>query len=50
MTGAFQIDADEAIVVDVSFANQPDVSGQYAYVELNARVPCWDYSPILNRQ
>lgn len=33
-TGAYQIDADEAIAVDVSFASQPDVSGQYAGIEL----------------
>ncbi|MBQ2280719.1 MAG: M42 family peptidase, partial [Ruminococcus sp.] len=49
MTGAFQIDADEAIVVDVSFANQPDVSGQYGNIELN-KGPMLGYSPILNRQ
>ena len=49
MTGAYQIDADEAIVVDVSFANQPDVSGQYGNIELN-KGPMIGYSPILNRQ
>lgn len=48
MTGAFKIDADEAIVVDVSFANQPDVSGQYASVEL-CEGPMLGYSPILNK-
>ncbi len=33
-TGAFAVEADEAIVVDVSFASQPDVSGQYGKIEL----------------
>ena len=49
MTGAFQIDADEAIVVDVSFANQPDVSGQYGSIELD-KGPMIGFSPILNRK
>ncbi len=34
VTGAYKIEADEAISVDVSFASQPDISGQYASVEL----------------
>lgn len=47
-TGAFKIEADEAIVVDVSFASQPDVSGQYSKIELeNGPMIC--ISPILNR-
>lgn len=48
LTGAYQIDADEAIVVDVSFSNQPDVSGQYGGVELN-RGPMLGFSPILSK-
>lgn len=47
-TGAYQIDADEAIAVDVSFASQPDVSGQYAGVEL-AKGPMICISPILSK-
>lgn len=33
-TGAYTVDADEAIAVDVSFASQPDISGQYSGIEL----------------
>ena len=33
-TGAYTVNADEAIAVDVSFASQPDVSGQYGKIEL----------------
>lgn len=33
-TGAFKIDADEAIAVDVSFASQPDISGQYSNISV----------------
>ncbi len=33
-TAAFSIDADEAVAVDVSFASQPDVAGQYGKIEL----------------
>ena len=33
-TGAFALDPDEAIAVDVSFAAQPDVTGQYGKIEL----------------
>lgn len=48
-TGAFSINADESIVVDVSFASQPDISGQYSGVELNkGGMIC--ISPILNRE
>lgn len=48
-TGAYKIDADEAIAVDVSFASQPDISGQYAKIEL-AKGPMICISPILNRK
>ena len=47
-TGAFSIDADEAIAVDVSFASQPDVSGQYGKIELG-KGPMICLSPVLNR-
>lgn len=33
-TGAYIADADEAIAVDVSFAAQPDISGQYSGISL----------------
>ncbi len=47
-TGAFSIDADEAIAVDVSFATQPDVSGQYGKIELGkGAMIC--LSPVLDR-
>lgn len=48
VTGAFRCDADEAIAVDVSFASQPDISGQYAKIELG-KGPMIGISPILNR-
>lgn len=47
-TGAFSIDADEAIAVDVSFASQPDVNGQYSKIELT-KGPMICISPILNK-
>lgn len=47
-TGAFSIDADEAIAVDVSFASQPDVSGLYSKIELG-KGPMICISPILSR-
>ncbi len=47
-TGSYNFDADEAIVVDVSFASQPDISGQYSKIEL-AKGPMICVSPILNR-
>lgn len=47
-TGAFSVNADEAIAVDVSFASQPDVTGQYSKVELS-KGPMICISPILNR-
>lgn len=48
-TGAFSVNADEAIVVDVSFASQPDVVGQYSKIELS-KGPMICISPILNRR
>ncbi len=48
VTGAYTVDADEAISVDVSFANQPDISGQYASVELNKGAMI-GISPVLNK-
>ncbi len=47
-TGAFSADPDEAVVVDVSFACQPDISGQYSKTELS-KGPMVCISPILNR-
>lgn len=47
--GAFAQEPDEAIVVDVSFASQPDVSGQYAGIELG-KGPMIGIAPILNRE
>lgn len=47
-TGAFSVDADEAIVVDVSFASQPDISGQYGSIKLGGG-PMICISPILNK-
>ena len=46
--GAFSQEPDEAIVVDVSFAAQPDVSGQYAGIELG-KGPMIGIAPILDR-
>jgi putative aminopeptidase FrvX len=48
-TGAFSINADEAIAVDVSFASQPDITGQYSKIELS-QGPMICISPILNRK
>ena len=47
-TGAFGIDADEAIAIDVSFASQPDVTGEYSKIELSGG-PMICISPILSR-
>ena len=47
-TGAFISDADEAIVVDVSFASQPDISGQYSNIELS-KGPMLCVCPTLNK-
>lgn len=47
-TGAFSIEADEAIVIDVSFASQPDVSGQYSNIDLG-KGPMICISPTLNK-
>ncbi len=47
-TGAYKIDADEAIAVDVSFASQPDITGMYSKIELTkGQMIC--ISPILNK-
>ena len=48
-TGAFSIQPDEAVAVDVSFASQPDVSGQYGKIELG-KGPMIGISPILNKK
>lgn len=48
-TGAFMHDADEAIVVDVSFAAQPDISGLYSKIGLSKGAMI-GISPILNRE
>lgn len=48
-TGAFSLNADEAIAVDVSFASQPDVTGLYSKIELS-KGPMICISPILNRE
>ena len=47
-TGAFKHDADEAIVVDVSFASQPDISGQYSKISLS-KGGMIGISPVLDR-
>ncbi len=47
-TGAFRVCADEAVCVDVSFAAQPDVSGQYGGIGL-AKGPMICISPVLDR-
>lgn len=48
-TGAFAVDADESIVVDVSFASQPDISEFYSSVELD-KGPMICISSILNKE
>lgn len=48
-TGAFEIAPDEAIVVDVSFASQSDISGQYGNIALS-KGPMLCQSPVLNRE
>lgn len=47
-TGAFISGADEAIVVDVSFASQPGVSGQYSDIKLSGG-PMLCISPTLSK-
>lgn len=47
-TGAYKIDADEAIAVDVSFASQPDITGMYSKIEFS-KGPMICISPILNK-
>lgn len=49
ITGAFKTEPDEAISVDVSFASQPDVSGQYSSIELG-KGPMIGIAPILNKK
>ncbi|MCH5301014.1 MAG: M42 family metallopeptidase [Ruminococcus sp.] len=46
--GAFISGADEAIVVDVSFASQPDISGQYSDIKLS-KGPMLCVSSTLNK-
>lgn len=48
-TASFRLDADEAIVVDVSFASQPDVSGIYSKIHLS-KGPMICISPILSKK
>lgn len=48
-TGAFSVDADESIVVDVSFASQPDITGFYSSVELD-KGPMVCISSILSKE
>ncbi len=48
-TAAFSIDADEAVAVDVSFASQPDVAGQYGKIELG-KGPMICVSSVLSRE
>lgn len=48
-TGAFSINADEAVAVDVSFASQPDVTGQYGKIELG-KGPMICISSVLSRE
>lgn len=47
-TGAFAVNPDEAIAVDVSFASQPDVSGQYGKIELG-KGPMVCISSVMSR-
>lgn len=48
ITGAYKIEAEEAISVDVSFASQPDISGQYASIELQKGAMI-GIAPVLNK-
>lgn len=48
ITGAYNIEAEEAISVDVSFASQPDISGQYASIELQKGAMI-GIAPVLNK-
>ena len=48
-TASFTVDADEAVVVDVSFASQPDVSGVYSKIKLS-KGPMICVSPILSKK
>ena len=48
ITGAYKIESEEAISVDVSFASQPDISGQYASIELQKGAMI-GVAPVLNK-
>lgn len=48
-TGAYKLFADEAVTVDVSFASQPGVEGQYGSIELG-KGPMICYAPTLDRK
>lgn len=48
VTGAYKTEADESICVDVSFANQPDITGQYSSIELKKGAMI-GISPTLNK-
>ena len=48
ITGAYKIESEEAISVDVSFASQPDISGQYASIELQKGAMI-GIAPVLNK-
>ena len=48
-TGAFALDADEAVAVDVSFASQPEVSGLYGKIGLG-KGPMICISSVTDRQ
>lgn len=48
-TASFTVDADEAVVVDVSFASQPDVSGVYSKIKLS-KGPMICVSPTLSKK
>lgn len=47
-TSAFSLEANEAVAIDVSFASQPDISGQYGKINLTEG-PMICYSPVLNK-
>ncbi len=48
LTGAYKINPDEAVAVDVSFVSQPDISGQYSKIQLD-KGPMICISPILSK-
>lgn len=49
ITGAYKTEADEAVSVDVSFASQPDISGQYASIGLGKGAMI-GIAPVLNKR